>query len=150
MPRGYTTTIGSIMGRLIVQETGCALWPGAARGPKGYGKVGYQYKTVFVYKLLYEHFVGPVPEGLQLDHLCRNPRCCNFAHLEEVTPAENLRRGNGVSAVNARKTHCPKGHPYSHTDKRGRVCRICVNERCKLKMRRVRAWKREQAQSRSA
>jgi hypothetical protein len=144
MPRGYKNTIRDIFSRLIIQENGCAEWPQAKRGPKGYGAVTYQKKTHFAYKLIYEHFVGPVPEGMVLDHVvCNNPACCNFAHLEVVTPRENLMRGNSASAINSRKTHCPRGHLYSHRDKQGRVCRICLNERCKLRMRKVSQWKRQ-------
>ncbi len=139
MPQGYRNTIRNIMGRLIIQEDGCAIWPQAKRGKKGYGCCEFEGRLRFVYHLLYEHFVGPIPEGLLLDHTCRNTSCCNFAHLEPVTPKENIHRGNSPTAINARKMHCPRGHPYSHSDKQGRVCRICLNERCKLRMRRVRA-----------
>lgn len=149
MPRGQTNTIRNIFGRLILQENGCAEWPGAQRSKKGYGAVEYQGRLWFTHRLIFEHFVGPVPEGMQLDHLCRNPRCCNFSHLEVVTQAENLRRGNSPSAINARKARCPRGHPYSHRDKTGRLCRTCINERGKLRMRKVRAWKLEQARLRS-
>lgn len=144
MPRGYPTTIAGVFGRLILQETGCAIWPGGKRGPKGYGCVTYQSRLWFVHRLIYEHCVGPVPEGMVLDHVvCGNTACANFRHLEVVTPGENVLRGNSPHARNARKTHCPKGHPYSHRDKQGRVCRICLNERCKLRMRKVREAKRQ-------
>ncbi len=67
-----------------------------------------------------------IPEGMQLDHLCRVRCCINPDHLEVVTQRENILRGNGTAAVHAKKTHCPQGHEYSYRDKRGRrVCRIC-------------------------
>lgn len=65
------------------------------------------------HRYAYEALVGPVPTGLELDHLCRNPRCCNPDHLEPVTHAENLRRSPIAPATrNARKTTCVNGHPF--------------------------------------
>lgn len=69
-------------------ETNCWEWQGAIHSG-GYGVLGREY----VHRLVYEELIGPVPEGLQLDHLCRNRRCCNPGHLEPVTQAENLQRG---------------------------------------------------------
>jgi hypothetical protein len=75
--------------------------------------------------------MGAVPEGLELDHLCRVRGCVNPKHLEPVTHRENLMRGESWSAVNARKTHCPEGHPYDETNtyidgKGRRRCRECA------------------------
>ena len=88
-----------------------------------------------VHRVAYEAAVGPIPEGLQLDHLCRNTLCTNPAHLEPVTCRENLLRGNTLQAANAAKTHCPYGHPYAGENLRvrrlksgglGRSCRECA------------------------
>lgn len=78
---------------------------------------------------------GPIPEGLVIDHLCRNRGCVNPDHLEAVTQRENILRGEGLAAANARKTHCPKGHPYSGENlyvvpsSGRRQCRICADAR---------------------
>lgn len=111
--------------------TGCWLWTASVK-PNGYGQFGVTDGDVrYAHRLAYEFLVGPVPDGLELDHLCRVRHCVNPAHLEPVTRRENLRRG--VSA-NRRKTHCPQGHSYNsvntYLDKRGgRICRSCMRQR---------------------
>jgi hypothetical protein len=86
-----------------------------------------------VHRVVWEWLIGPIPDGLTLDHLCRNRACCNPDHIELVTMAENKRRGYSRNAINARKTHCPKRHPLEGdnlmVDKRGyRRCRECALE----------------------
>lgn len=80
------------------------------------------------------HHVGAIPSGLTIDHLCKVRRCVNPAHLEPVTRGENVLRGDTITAANARKTHCPRGHEYDDANtyvcKRGlRSCRTCARER---------------------
>lgn len=88
--------------------------------------------------LTYEHFIGPIPEGLVLDHLCRNPPCCNPWHLEAVTERVNILRGTGMSARNAVKTRCVRDHDLMDPenvklDRKGRrVCLACVKIRNEL------------------
>lgn len=106
---------------------GCWIWTGS-RGPLGYGQIGIGPRNYGTHRVAYELLVGPIPDGMQLDHLCRNPPCCNPAHLEPVTPAENVRRGDAGKRYAAR-THCPHGHPYDEAntyvyDDR-RFCREC-------------------------
>jgi hypothetical protein len=101
--------LGYIFDRLVVDEDGCWRWPGA-KNPKGYGVIRRDGKRLPVHRVAYELRVGPIPDGLVLDHLCRVRNCANPAHLEPVTPGENTLRGEGPAAVNARKTHCSRGH----------------------------------------
>jgi hypothetical protein len=97
--------------------------------PPGGGLVRMTHTVVF------EALVGPVPPGLQLDHLCRVRCCCNPDHLEPVTGRENLLRGNTFQAANVAKTHCPQGHPYDAVNtmmvgknKTNRACRECYRQ----------------------
>ena len=116
----------------------CWTWLGP-KDRKGYGRCRNQA----VHRIAYELLVGPIPAGLHIDHLCRNPACCNPTHLEPVTLVENARRGNGYSALNARKTHCKYGHPYdeANTYRRGgggRRCRKCASRDSMAYVRRKR------------
>jgi hypothetical protein len=128
-------------------DTPCHEWTGN-RYPKGYGQFGTRNRTVLAHRWSYEQQVGPIPDGLQLDHLCRNPPCVNPAHLEPVTSRVNHMRSPGLA--NGTKTHCPQGHPYStentirtrRPDGGGaRYCRTCVNAYRA-------AWAREQTRKR--
>ena len=128
----------------------CWLWTGACNN-KGYGQFEYHGRPVLAHRWAYEHWVGSIPEGLELDHLCRNPICVNFDHLEAVTHRENVRRGNAGKITGARqlaKTHCPQGHPYSGDNLYlrpggGRACWIC--KRNSLRRFRVRQKERQYA-----
>jgi hypothetical protein len=111
----WRNSIRSIMGQLIITETGCAIWPGSKHG--GYGVTSLQGKQQYVHRLLYEHFVGSVPERLVLDHIiCDNRACANWTHLRVCTDGENVMRSDSPIAQNARKTHCVRGHPFSGTN----------------------------------
>lgn len=128
-----------IESRIFVRlDTGCWEWLGRIM-PNGYGMLGIgqrskgEKKTVYSHRLSYEVFIGPIPDGMDLDHLCRNRCCCNPAHLEPVTRSENSRRGMGavmLGLLNSTKTHCAHGHEYSPANTiyrkgGGRSCRIC-------------------------
>lgn len=93
-------------------NSGCWLWTGAL-STGGYGMIGTNKKVRYAHKLLFEEKFGPVPEGLELDHLCRVRGCVNPDHLEAVTRRENIMRGIGPSAMQAKQTHCKNGHPLS-------------------------------------
>lgn len=108
-------------------NSGCILWLGGC-SPAGYGIVWWEGRLWAAHRKSYELAKGPIPAGMQLDHLCRARCCINAAHLEVVTHAENVRRGN--SGLHHRmKTHCPHGHPYDVTNTRidagRRRCREC-------------------------
>ena len=110
----------------------CWEWT-ASFGRDGYGQFGVDGKVVKAHRWVWEHLVGPIPNGLEIDHLCRKPRCVNPDHLEPVTHAENMRRGFG----NRRKTHCPQGHPYSGPNlfidsRRFRCCRLCMGQQLEI------------------
>jgi hypothetical protein len=100
-------------------------------------KAGYVYvtvngKSVRAHRYMWEQLRGPIPEGMELDHLCREKRCVNPQHLEPVTHLENCRRGLG-GHNNRSKTHCAKGHEYTEAntyhDSKGRQCRTCRAQR---------------------
>lgn len=134
-------------------EGGCWLWTGARSGSgRGNfmpdGRRSGKRRMVYAHRFAYELLVGPVPEGLELDHLCRIPLCVNPEHLEAVTHQENVHRGIAPSAVNARKTHCRRGHPlsgmnlYIEPGTGGRRCVICRNlgNRRRYHLHRGQAW----------
>lgn len=88
-------------------------------------------KRKLAHRVLWEKENGKIPEGLELDHLCRNRSCVNLDHLEPVTRLENQRRSPiSITTVNSKKSHCPRGHEYSQENtyrlsKNRRSCLIC-------------------------
>lgn len=127
-----------------VSEAGCWEWI-AALDPNGYGRFGMpgatraDWRMKLAHRVSYETFAGPIPEGLDLDHLCRNRSCVNPEHLEPVTRSENLRR-SPLMARGQDKTHCPHGHEYSPENTRitkagARACRTCERKRNRDKTR---------------
>lgn len=114
-------------------NSGCHIWLGCTN-QYGYGLVNVDGHSRLAHRIVYAVRRGEIPNGLPLDHKCRTRRCVNENHLEAVSLAENIRRGESVSARNARKTRCPRGHPYSSDNvapwaKGRRVCLICKRER---------------------
>jgi hypothetical protein len=106
----------------------CIEWQGFLQF--GYGAISDGTKRTRAHRWLYERWVGPIPEGLVIDHLCRNTACVNPSHLEPVTVRDNTYRGISPSAANVQKTHCVNGHPFSgpnlYLSPNGwRTCRTC-------------------------
>lgn len=134
---GRPNAVGRFMAKVAKQLNGCWHWTGALQS-RGYGSMGAGRggKSMLAHRFSYEHFVGPIPEGMQIDHVCHSRdavcpggkcvhrRCVNPAHLEPVSQLENARR-----SVPARKTHCEQNHEFSPENTRykngTRVCRAC-------------------------
>lgn len=115
----------------------CWLWMGVIK-KTGYGEFKVSGRPVLVHRFSYERFVGPIPPGLVVDHLCRVRHCVNPEHLEVVTLGENVLRGEGTTAVNFRKTHCFRGHEFTVANtyvntKGARVCRACQRVRARAR-----------------
>ena|SRR4249920_934449 len=116
--------------KYVIASTGCWEWS-AGKDSKGYGQfVHHGSRSVPAQRVAYELFVGPIPAGLTIDHLCRNPGCVNPDHLEAVTRSENVRRQH------AARTHCKRGHPLSGANlyipprrPHERQCRECQRAR---------------------
>lgn len=111
---------------------GCWIWT-ASTDQKGYGRITRNNRKHSAHRYMYKLLVGPIPDGLELDHLCRVTSCVNPAHLEPVTTRENLRRSTAASTLNALKTHCPAGHEYTPENTycppsrpTWRSCRTCI------------------------
>lgn len=113
-----------------------------AQNGDGYTRLTYEGRPHSTHRFSYEAFVGAIPSGMVLDHLCSQRACCNPSHLEPVTMRENGMRGDTVQARNAAKTHCKNGHPLAGDNlipanlKQGRRgCRTCSIERARATRR---------------
>jgi HNH endonuclease len=114
--------------RVEKRPDGCWVWVAALNG-SGYGVVGRDSKVYRVHRIVYELLVRSIPDGLDLDHLCRNRACCNPAHLEPVTNRENWLRGQHPTAVTVRTDRCQRGHSMADAQTRpngSRYCKPCA------------------------
>jgi hypothetical protein len=134
----------------------CWSWRGWHNNDSGYGRLDVQVSGVrrklYAHRIVYELERGSIPDGFQIDHLCRNRGCVNPAHLEAVTQRTNILRGTGFSARNARKTHCPQGHAltpdnvYSRPlEPNFRTCLTCQNARNRARHERERLLRQRAA-----
>jgi hypothetical protein len=147
-----------LVARIDKRPDGCWLWTGSLMNPSAsdsYGVATHRElptRRTVAHRAVYEHEVGPIPAGLQLDHLCRVRCCVNPEHLEPVTQQENIARQPNIIAKKA-LTHCPQGHPYDdeNTDLRtsGRRCRTCHRDRERARYQSRRAadptWRKRAA-----
>lgn len=117
----------------VFKTPGCWLWLGCVNS-NGYGAFAAVRRQIPAHRYAYEVKVGPIPEGMTLDHLCRIRRCVNPDHLDVVTRGENTLRGDTITARNIAKVRCLRGHaleganvyrPPSRPTKR--ICRACRN-----------------------
>jgi hypothetical protein len=120
-------TISRFLAKVEVNEAGCWIWTGARQGNNGYGNFRVNGCNVGAHRWAYEFYRGEIARDVELDHTCRVRPCANPWHLEVVTHAENIRRGD---LAQRRRTHCPQGHPYDALNTRiyrgMRYCRTCI------------------------
>jgi hypothetical protein len=145
--RKYTTERDKFMAKVRVDQDGCWYWT-AAMEHGGYGHFTYGSKAggrrarqTGAHRYSYEMSHGPIPDGFEVDHLCKNPTCVNPAHLEAVTPRVNTLRSNSLSALRSRQTHCKRGHPFDTENTESRPWRPSGGRQCKacrLMMRAIR------------
>ena len=153
IPKKHKTTSENRFWKYVEKTDSCWIWNGCLSGgntsvhPEAkYGVFGVNWKQVYAHRFSYELHRGEIKEGMQIDHLCKNPRCVNPDHLEAVTSKENTLRSSARSAINAKKNHCIRGHSFTpentyiqdlgHRIKRACVqCRSMHNENLKVRQR---------------
>jgi hypothetical protein len=142
-PHLVKSPIERFMALVKVNPGGCWDWQGS-KSKDGYGQFildgrrSVRRVRISPYRFMWEYCNGPMPEGLEPDHLCNNRKCCNPAHIEPVTHAENQRRsyirGRKRMRTRPRPTHCPYGHDYAvHgrvNSQNGIICVVCDRRRC--------------------
>lgn len=136
MAKGFfTNTLETFWSKVnkSTDSNGCWIWTGGTN-KDGYGRFTYHGKRMLVHCFVYELKIGKIPDGLVLDHTCRNRRCVNPAHLEPVTSIENVLRGMSLFAQKKRQTHCIRGHLLAGSNLRirnngTRFCRTCDRNR---------------------
>jgi len=123
--------------RKVEKTETCWNWCGSTNKVTGYGQIQINGRPELVHAVSYKLAGKIIPEGLELDHICRNRVCVNPKHLQPVTHRDNVLRGINICATKAKVTHCPQGHPYDlfntyHRPDGGRDCKICQQERTRI------------------
>ena len=135
--------IERILKKIQINENECWEWQ-ASTNPEGYGRIRVDYVLQYPHRIMFEYYYGSICPDLTIDHLCRNPSCCNPLHLEQVTMKVNNFRGSSPPSLNAKKEYCPNGHTLSDDNlyqrpNGWRECRTCRTE----KFRRYNLQKRK-------
>jgi len=131
MNHGKVAGLFSRFMKYTIPDGDCIVWT-ASTDRDGYGHILYRGRLRIASRLIYELTVGKIPDGLTIDHLCRNRACVKPEHLEAVSLRTNILRGNNPAAVNARKKGCSKGHDFERMKppyQRHRQCPVCVKEK---------------------
>ncbi len=135
------STIERFLKKIKILDNGCWEWV-ASKNPNGYGQFGANgTHPISSHRFIYEYYHGSICPDLTIDHLCRNRACVNVNHLEQVTMKVNVLRGNTITAINSRKTHCIHGHEFTpentYIRKEGkRNCKACTLESCRRQRKR--------------
>lgn len=131
----------------VDKSDGCWLWTGATASEGRYGAATLDKRVQPAHRVAWQLVNGPIPDGLDLDHLCRRTLCVRPDHLEPVDHRTNVLRGTSHQARNAVKTHCKRGHPLSGDNlwerQGGRTCRTCWRDANREAQRRYRERKRQ-------
>ena len=117
----------------IERDEGCWLWRGSVHRISGYGAFWLDRRQRLAHRVAHEFFTGPIPDGYQVDHLCNTRLCVNPEHLKAVTPQDNTLRTDNPAAINARKTHCPRGHLLDGRSGKQRTCKTCLRAAARIR-----------------
>ena len=140
----HRNTIDKLLKKIVVnQQTGCHIWVGTVT-VNGYAQARLDNRWKYVHRAVWEHYKGPIPEGLQIDHICKIRNCCNVDHLRLVTPRVNTLLSDSITAIHIRKPHCPTcGGEYTIRPNGHRYCGACHSRHNAANARRYRAQKRK-------
>lgn len=150
-----TKTLSELTQRVLIEPVnGCWLWTGSIDAD-GYAQVSRGGRMTVAHRVFYELVVGPIPAGMEIDHLCRKRACVNPSHLEAVTHRINTLRGDTIPARYAARTHCSKGHELSGENLASRsdgarTCRHCIREQKRLRARFYRSTAEGRARANAA